>query len=208
MTFNFQPTPNSTELWGDQREYQVYEATQNYGRKIYYLKAVNVNVNDIFGEAISRDFLSTNAYEMYATRDNDTHFSGVESFGGFGLVPMYQDILFIPIKYFKDINYTPYEGDLIYYEDISMLLEIVKADTKTEDYNGDVINARRFNHKLYLKLYSPADDNFTGFNTMIPQLETFDAIDLLNINETLTNVITTANIVKPASTSNPFGDLS
>ncbi len=205
--FNFQPTPK-TSAWGDLRELQTYEATKLFGRKIHYLRASNIDVNEIFGEAVSRDFLASNAHEMWATRDNDTHFSGVEAFGGFGLLPMYNDILFVPIKFFKDLAFIPYEGDLIYYEDQTMMFEIVKADTKTEDYNGDMVNERRFNHKLYLKLYNPADDNFTGFELTVPELETFDASTLNDLNATLETEIDTMNVVNPANALNPFGDLS
>lgn len=206
--FNFQPTPK-TNAWGDMRENQTYEASKLFGRKVHYLQATNIDTNEIFGEAISRDFLATKTFEMWATRDNDTHFTGVESFGGFGLIPMYHDILFIPKKFFTEFAITPYEGDLIYYETESMMFEIVKVDTNTEEYKGDTVNARRFNHKLYLKLYSIADDSFTGFETTtIPEMETFDDLTLNDLNTTLTTEIETMDVATPASALNPFGDLS
>lgn len=205
--FNFQPTP-ATSAWGNQREYQTYEASKLFGRKIQYLQATNVDTNEIFGEAISRDFLSTKAHEMWATRDNDTHFTGAEAFGGFGLIPMYNDILYVPKKFFSDLSITPYEGDLIYYEMESMMFEVVKADTNTEDYNGDTVNSRRFNHKLFLKLYNPADDSFTGFEVSHPAIETFDDLSLNDLNSTLTTDIDNMNAILPANQLNPFGDLS
>jgi len=201
-----QPVPN-VDVWGNQREVQVYEASVIYGRKVYYMKPNNINTNEIFGEVLTRDFLNANSYEMYSTRDNDTMYEGGETFGGFGFVPSYNSIQYIPIKFFKDKNITPAEGDLIYQLEDNMLFEVTKIGDKTEEYNGSVINNRLFNYKLYLKLYSLADDDFTGFNnTEAPELDKLDDTLLNNLNDTLTATINNENPVTVTNT-NPFGDL-
>jgi len=203
--FNFQP--NTQEFYFDQREQQVYESSKLFGRLVWYLKASVVTDDKIFGEAIARDFLVENAYQFYGFRDNDTQYTGMETFGGFGFVPQYNDIIYIPTLWFKDNNFEPIENDLVYYEEDNMLFEITKVNTLTEQYGGDVINNRRFTYKLYLKLYSLADDNFTGFETTdIAEIEGLDDVSLNNLNDSLIQDIANENIVD-TTRENPFGDL-
>lgn len=210
MLFNFQPKVHTEEIFNI-RENQVWEAAQLVGKQVFYMKATNIDTDEIFGEVISRDFINTNMYEMWATRDNDTHFMGTEVFGGFGLIPLYSDILYIPVKFFKDIDssFEPLEGDLIYYGDIEFnaLFEITKVGDSTEEYEGDKINGRLFNYKIYLKQYNRADDDFTGFETTsIPEVEGLDDVDLDNLNDDLQLNISNEN-VKTVEPNNPFGEL-
>jgi len=200
--FSFQPKVN-TEKTFDYRENQVYEAAKLFGRPMWYLRSNVIEDDKIFGEAISRDFLNENAYEFYGTRDNDTSFAGSETFGGFGFVPSYNSIIFIPVKYFKITHFDPIEGDLIYMED--KLFEITKVNTLTEAYEGDRINERLFNYKIYLKLYNLTDDNFDIPD--IPNIEYLDSPDLNNLNDDLTSDIENEQPIIVADQNNPFGDL-
>ena len=208
--FNFQPKVTTEEIF-NLRDKQVWEVSKLHGKQVYYMQADNIETDDIWGEVVARDFLEENSYAMYATRDNDTHFTGTELFGGFGFVPNYNDILYIPTKWFTDIDvsFVPVEGDLIYYGDIEFnaLFEIVKVGDKTEDYEGDKVNGRLYNYKLYLKLYERADDDFTGFDaTEIAELENIDDVILDSLNADLQATITLED-VKSTNASNPFGEL-
>jgi hypothetical protein len=205
---NFQPDP--TLQWGDIRESQVYESSKLFGRKVYYIQSEVISNDEIFQENVSRKFLDDNTYEFYSFRDNDTFFDGSDGFGGFGFIPSYSDILYIPIKWFTDNNIEPKEGDLILYDktQLSHLFEITKVDTKTEEYNGDVVNGRRFSYKIYLKLYEKADDNFNDVDFNInPETETLlDLVsdDLNDISKDLSDHVDDLQI---ASKDDPWGEL-
>jgi len=204
--YNFQPKP-LTEPWGDMREVQCWESSKLFGRPIRYMKPTRVKENLIFGESIARNFTDANSFPMFTFRNDDTHFAGTESFGGFGLIPQYDDLIHIPVKWFKDINETPIEGDVVYYQNEDILFEISKVAPLNEQFEGDRINERQFNYKIYLKLYHLADDDF---NVTAPEMEPLlglDDISLDNLSDDLTEVIDTLDIVRPASTENPFGVL-
>ena len=205
--WNLQPKVFSESVF-DQRESQVAEASRIFGKPCRYMKPNSVLENEIFGEVLSRDFLEDNSYLYYLTRDDDSSFMGNgESFSGFGFVPSYSDIVYIPVKFFNDDNIEPIEGDLIYYEIEKTLFEVTKVGTLTEAYNGDRINDRLFNYKLYLKLYSLADDEFEGFNiTEAPELDDLDDVTLNNLNDSLTATLELENPIT-ANSSNPFGEL-
>ena len=188
--FNFQPKVATEEIF-NLRDKQVWEVSKLHGKQVYYMQADNIETDDIWGEVVARDFLEENSYAMYATRDND--------------------ILYIPTKWFTDVDvsFVPVEGDLIYYGDIEFnaLFEIVKVGDKTEDYEGDKVNGRLYNYKLYLKLYDRADDDFTGFDaTEIAELENIDNAVLDSLNADLQATITLED-VKSTNASNPFGEL-
>jgi len=207
MLYNFQPSPK-TEPWGDMREVQCWESSQLFGRPVKYMKPEQIKENLIFGESVARNFKDSNSYGMFAFRDDDTHFSGNESFGGFGLIPQYNDLIHIPVKWFKDASITPIEGDVVYYQNEDILFEISKVAPLNEQFDGDRINERQFNYKIYLKLYHLADDNF---NVVAPELNPLlglDDVDLNTLNDEMEGVINSLDIVEPASAGNPFGMLS
>jgi len=204
---NFQPNPN--EPWGNIRYSQTYEASKLFGRKIYYCKASDIIDDKIFGEETYRKFLDENTYEMYSFRDDDTFFQGDDGFGGFGLIPTYSDIVYIPIKWFDDLNITPTEGDLILYDQTQghHLFEITKVDTSTEAYGGNVINNRRFIHKLYLKLYERSTDDFDDDFQQLEDLDKLldlEATQLDDISEDLRNTVDQSNVV---TKDDPFGEM-
>ena len=202
--YNFQP--KMTDKFFDNRDIQTYEISQLYGREIYYLQATQIEENHIFGESISRDFLSENAHKMMSLRDDDTSYSGTESFGGFGMISQYNDVQHIPIKWFTDIGLEPIEGDLIYNMENQTLFEISKVGTLTDDYSGTIINNRKFVHKLFLRLYDlHTDDNFIDFDaTEISELEQLDDDVLNDLNADLSNEVSQFTVASP---SNPFGEL-
>lgn len=203
MAFNFQPI--MTEQWADNRDNQTYEISQLYGREIYYLQATQIEENHIFGESISRDFLASKAHKMMSLRDNDTSYSGTESFGGFGLVPQYNDIQYIPVKWFTDLGIEPMEGDLIYNTENNTMFEIAKVGTLTDDYAGTIINNRKFVYKVFLRLYEMSDDNFTNFDTTpISEIGQFDAEVLNDLNADLRTEVESVTV---ATFENPFGSL-
>lgn len=205
--YNFQPTPN-TDLWGDHREVQVWEASKLYGRPVRYMKPTMIKENKIFGESVARNFTDANSYPMMALRDDDTHFSGTESFGGFGLIPQYNDAIHIPVKWFKDLGIDPIEGDVVYYQNEDILFEVSKVMPLTDAYAGDKINERLFNQKLFLKLYHLADDNFNVVAPELVNLANLDDIDLNTLNDDLSDIIESLDIVRPADSANPFAALS
>jgi len=205
--YNFQPKPK-TDPWGNMREVQCWEASKLYGRPVKYMKATIVKENQIFGESVARSFTDANSYSMMVLRDDDTHFSGTESFGGFGLIPQYNDLIHIPVKWFKDNSIEPMEGDVVYYQNEDILFEVSKVTPLNEAYEGDKINERLFNHKIYLKLYHLADDNFNVTDPALVNLADLDDVNLNTLNDDLSDIIETLDIVRPADASNPFGNLS
>lgn len=205
--FNFQPKP-LTEGWGDLREVQTWESSKLFGRPIRYLKPEQVKENLVFGESVARNFNDDTSYAMWAFRSDDTHFAGTEAFGGFGLIPQYNDMIHIPVKWFKDLSIEPIEGDVIYYINEDVLFEISKVTPLNEQFEGDRINERQFNYKIYLKLYHLADDNFNVTTTDVTKITALDDIDLNTLNDDMEGVIDSLEIVQPADSKNPFGDLS
>lgn len=207
MLYNFQPTPK-IDVWGNMREIQVWESSQLFGRPVKYLKPTIIKDNKIFGEVVSRDFIQANAFDMFAFRDDDTHFAGGESFGGFGFLPQYNDLVRIPVKWFSDLSIEPIEGDLIYYVNEDVLMEVTKVTPKNEAFAGDIVNERLFNHRLYLKLYNMADDSFSGLTDVsLENLSDLDDPSMLDMNEDMEEVIESLDIVRPVSPQNPFGVL-
>ena len=208
--FNFQPKVNTEEIFNI-REKQVWEASRLHGKPVYYLQAESIDADIIFGEEVSRNFDESKKHEFYATRDNDTFYSGEESFGGFGFLPQYADIVYVPVKWFKDLDIEPIEGDIVMYDksDLNTVFEISKISPLTEEYNGDIVAGRRFNYKIYLKLYQRGDDTFSSFETETDDtsfLEEFEEVDLDNLNDDLTTKLDIDDNVKIDS-RNPFGDL-
>ena len=69
------------------------------------------------------------------------------------------------------------------------------------------MNGRQFNRKIFLKIYSRADDDFTGFETTDhPELDELDDVDLDKLNDTLSATLQVEN-VKTIDSNNPFGYL-
>ncbi len=197
--FNFQPDVSQVHF--DNRYNQVWEASKLIGRPCYYYQPEEVRRDDVFKEIESRKFDNSKKYDFFFTRDNETMFNGTESFGGFGYLPSYADIFYIPKKWFDDVIITPLEGDLIYDITNEMIFEVTKVNENVSEWNGDVIGGRVFNNKLYLKLYE------AGYNDDISTLTEFSDIDLENLNGDLTGVLDTLNTNVTISVDNPFGEL-
>jgi hypothetical protein len=204
MAWNLQSQPN-VDGWGNNREIQTWESSKIYGRPIYYLKASQIKQDQIFGESVSRKFLEANAHPFYAFRNDDTFFGGSEQFNQFGFLPSYNDLINLPVKWCKDAGFEPIEDDLIYFVDTDMLFQISKVMPLTESASGDYINGRLFVYKIYLKLYSLADDTFE--TTSLPTLEDLDDVLDEDLNEPIKQTISDLDVIVPASPDNPFGEL-
>lgn len=203
---NFQPSKTLDAGFYTQRLNQAHEASSIVGYPIYYLQSDNIETDEIFGEATKRNFLAQNSHEMYCFRDEDTNFGGNEVFGGFGYTPTYNDIRYVPVKWFTDLSIEPIEGDLIYDQDYEILFEITKVGTLTETHTGDVINNTLINYKLFLKQYVKGNDTFdTGIDTSIDELEADTIID--NYNDDLTTDLENLDVRDSVTRTNPFGNL-
>ena len=179
---NFRPKVN-TEAIFDMRYDQVHEASELFGFKVYYLQASDVDTNVIFSEIERKEFTKNKAFPMFAIRDNDTMFQGTESFGGFGYVPSYHDIKYIPKKWFDVINITPIEGDLIFDTETSMMMEVSKVDENIDEFSGNKIGQRVFTHKIFLKTYDTSTESTVD-----------DTMELTDIDNALASIGGISNV--------------
>lgn len=203
---NFQPSTTLDAGFFTQKLNQSHEASKLTGYPIYYLKASNLETDEIFGEATKRSFLEANAYPMFCFRDEDTNFTGTESFGGFGYTPTYNDIRYIPVKWFTDELIEPIEGDLLFDSHYNVLFEITKVGTLTDVHTGDVINNQLINYKMFLKQYAKGNDDFEV--TSIDKLTEMEADSVIDsYNDDLTTDIANLDVRDSATRQNPFGDL-
>jgi hypothetical protein len=153
--WNFQPDLNVKEsILGNQLEVQHWEVAEISGYPIKFIKAEHTENNDIFNEGTARSFLDSNGYTMRSLRSDDTVYGGTELFGSFGYSAGYNDVIYVPIKYFKDIDLLPDERDLVFDDVQDIVYEITKVDTLNETQESLRINDRLFSYKIYLKRYS------------------------------------------------------
>lgn len=217
---NFQPKVH-TEVHFDNRYNQVHEASRLFGYPCLYIPSEDLIENGIFREITARKFANVVKHSFFYTKDNDTFFNGGESFGGFGFMPMYSDIKYIAVKWFDDVGITPMEGDLVYDVNEDMIFEITKVNDNISEFNGDKIQDRVFNNKLYLELYKPdfnddlaTDPLFDGvdagpesasdlvlYTNTVQLFKTVDGSIITLISEDTDPIIT-------IDSSNPFGILS
>lgn len=217
---NFQPKVN-LERHFDLRYGQVQEASKLFGYPCIYIPAVDLEENGIWREITARKFANVVKFDFFYTKDNDTFFNGSESFGGFGFMPMYSDIKYIASKWFDDVSIKPMEGDLVYDINEDMIFEITKVNDNISEYNGDKIQNRIFNNKLYLELYKPDfNDDLAGdvmFNDVISGPDSAEDLALYT-NTTQLFKLVDGSIIRIVSedpnpiitidVSNPFGILN
>ena len=199
---------NTESNLGNTLYYQYYEETNIMGYPIKYVQAVETENNPIFGESTARDFLSSNGFDMKSKRDDDTMYQGGEVYGGFGYTPSYSQILYIPKKYFDDLNIEPLEDDLIYDKIDNIFFQISKVNTKTEEQGNIKVNNLILAYKIYLKQYTWGyKDTFDASLTdeLIDDELTLE--DLENINLDLETNIDSMNILDNTKKDNIFGDL-
>jgi len=193
--------------------YQTWEESEIYGYPIKYIKATETQNNPIFSESTAREFLSTNGYNMSSKRDEDTLYTGSEVFGNFGYTPSYNQILYIAVKYFTDIEaitllpFVPIEGDLIYDKTDNIFFEITKVDTKTETQSSLRINKTLLAHKIFLKQFKWSyNDNFdTSLTTELIDTK-LTVQDLANINLELDTAIADLGIIDYTEDDSIFGE--
>jgi len=153
-TTNFQPTKNES-IVNEIRNEQAYEASLLYGREFHFLPVTERVKSKLLNEDIKRVFAES--FKIMGFRSDDTMFNGSDGFsGGFGNIPLYEELLTIPTLWFKKIDRIPVEGDLILFPFSDLVFEITKVDTKTEEQSGDIqINdSDQFTTRLYLKSWN------------------------------------------------------
>lgn len=206
--WDFQPNLTSTEsALGNQYLYQYQEHTNLQGYPYKYIKAVETESNDIFNESTARDFLTTNGYSIKVKKDEDQMFSGSEVFGGFGYLPSYSNIIYIPSLTLTELNIEPLEGDLMYDEISKVLFQITKVDTLTETQLNLKINDLVLARKVYLKQYQFSyKDNFDDTTEdELFEIET-SLEELDKLNDTLNTNIDNTDSINKNDIDNVFGD--
>ena len=207
--FNFQPDLNLTEtVFGNQIEYQHWEAMELTGYPIKFIKAVDVSEDEIFNESTSRSFLASNGYEMKCKRSDDSVYAGSEVFGGFGYTPSYNDSIFVAVKYFKDVELVPEEQDLIYDATQNILFQITKVDTLLEAQQSIRINDRMFSYRIYMKHYTYGYKDSIDTELSNEMLESHINDDVLSsMNDSLISAIADMDVMDETRIDEVFGDL-
>lgn len=207
--WDFQPNLNSTESsLGDQMEYQNWEESELFGYPIKYIKATETEDNSIFNESTSREFISSNGYDLKYKKDDDSLYQGSEVFGGFGYTPSYSNVAYISVKYFKDLGFEPIEGDLIYDKTDDIIFEITKVDTETETQSSLRMNNRIFSRKLYLKQYSFSyKDSFDSNLEDELMSDEINLEELDKLNDSLRSDIDSEGVIDNTNVDEIFGDL-
>ena len=207
--WNFQPDLNLTEsTLGDQTEFQYWECAENMGFPMIFMKADHIENNEIFNEGTARSFISANGYSMKYMKSDTSVYAGGELFGAFGFSAGYNDIIFVPVKYYKDLDIIPQERDLVFDDTQNIVFEITKVDTLTETQESLRLNDRLFSYKIYLKRYNKFyKDSFdTDLSDEIFTPDFNDAV-LNDLNSDLEQSITDMDIVDNTRTDDVFGDL-
>jgi hypothetical protein len=207
--WNFQPDLNVTEsTLGNQTEYQHWECAEIAGFPMIFMKAEHTETDGIFNEGTARSFLSSNGYNMKYLKSDTSVYAGTELFGSFGYSAGYNDVVFIPVKYFKDIDLVPQERDLIFDDTQNLVFEITKVDTLTETQESLRVNDRLFSYKVYLKRYSKFYKD--SFDTELSEeIFTPDFNDdvLYDLNADLDQAIEDMGIEDDTRIDDIFGDL-
>lgn len=214
LNWNFQPLSANEDKWFQQTKIQHWEVTQLSGYPIKFLKAIEQENNPIFNESTSRQFIASNGYPMAVNKDEDSMFSGSESFGGFGYTPSYTNIFYIPIKYFDDIAITlgepiePLEGDLIFETIEDKIYQITKVDTDTEALQSIRTNDMKFSYKVYVKQYTFSYKDTFDTNTEDEIFDVSTPLEVLEaLNATLNQDITDLGIIGTGE-DDIFGDMN
>lgn len=208
MPWNLQPDLENIESnLGETMFYQYWEEAELTGYPVKFLKAVEVSNNKIFQESTARSFINTNGFDMKSKRDEDNLYSGTEVFGNFGYTPSYNQIIYVPIKYFTDMSQEPVIGDLFYDKTDEILFEITKIDSLTESQSSIRINNKLFSYKIYLKHYQWSyNDKFdSNLETELIDDE-LDLQQLDQLNKDLTDEIDGLNILDENETDDVFGE--
>lgn len=207
--WNFQPDLNVKEnTLGNMIETQHWECAEIAGFPMIFMKAEYTETDGIFNEGTARSFLSSNGSIMRYLKSDTSVYAGTELFGSFGFSAGYNDKIFIPVKYFKDLNIVPEEGDLVFDDTQNIVFEITKVDTLTETQEAIRVNDRMFSYPIYLKRYSKfykdsfdtelSDEIFTpDFND--------DVLD--DLNSDLKTSIDEMNVTDDTEIDEIFGDL-
>jgi len=194
---NFQPNVKH-EAHFDNRYKQVEEMSKSFGSKFYYMQAIGVVVDDILNEFETKQYSNLNAHPIFAIKDNDSFLQGNESFGGFGFLPSYSKIIYIPKKSLDDLNIVPIEHDIIYDTIENSLYQVTNIDTNNDGYEGDKINNRQFNYKVYLKGYSASTSEIINTDVDKDMTDIDGALLSLDELESLTKVDANDNVNTPS----------
>lgn len=206
--WNFQPNLLDTEdKYGIQLKAQYAEETNLYGYPFTYIKAKEIQKNDIFNESTSREFIKENGYKFNVKKDEDQMFNGSELFGGFGYAPSYTNIIYIPTLTLDLINLEPLEGDLLFDEISNIIFQITKVDTLLDTQLNLRINKIVLARKVYLKQYqfSYKDSFEDDLKQELFEIET-SLEELDKLNDVINGAIDNTNAINKNDIDNVFGD--
>ena len=211
--FNFQPKAKEEPIVNELRVEQAYEASCLFGREFLYLPMEERTKETTFNETIISEFKSS--LKIMAFRDDDTFYDGSDgfgSFGGFGNIPSYNQLLHVPSKWFHEIHkIKPMEGDLIKFPHSDMIYEIAKVDTKTQQSLGTqkINDSEIFVYCLYLSTFHhynmDKDEEIMSDDDEFAKIVMSEEQDKDKEQTTITPTPTPSTT--QISIDNPFGDL-
>ncbi len=202
----FQPTNTNNPNYMSMRKRQQKEEAQLFGYAIKYLRPTEIEEGKIFSESVARDFTLENGFSMFSKREDDSLYMGDNTFGGFGLLPQYKQILYIPVLFFEDNALSvPLEGDVILDERDNILFQISKVGELDELQPSLRINDVVLSYKVYLKeyLYSYKDKFDSSFTEGLG--DDFNNQDTTNLNSELNTDIDDLDIIDEADLDKIFG---
>ena len=206
--WSFQPNLNTTEeTLGNQLKYQYQEETNLNGYPYRYIKAEEISNDKIFNESTARQFITSNGYDMNVKKDEDSMFGGGEMFGGFGYMPSYTNVLYIPALTLEEIDLDPKEGDLMFDIISKLIFQITKVDTKADTQLSLRINDLLLARKVYLKQYSFSYKDSFDETTEDDLFEIDTALEELDkLNDTLNFDIDETGSINKYDVDDVFGD--
>lgn len=207
--WNFQPDLNTIEpILGDQTEYRHWECAEISGFPMIFMKAEHTSTDSVFNEGTARSFLTINGHNMKYLKSDTTMYSGGELFGAFGFNAGYNETVFVPVKYFKDLSIEPQERDLVFDDVQNIVFEITKVDTLEETQVSLRVNDRLFSYKIYLKKYNKFyKDSFDeGLEDEIFTPDFNDSI-LDDLNDDLQTDLDLLDVQDDTRVDDIFGDL-